>query len=152
MIADLEGKRDRLSGIIEALKQLKELGLPLAAIEGVMGGVPNVSIGTAIPRDAFFGMKIPDAARKYLSWGGRKITKPHPELCDALLEGGFQTSSANFREVVRSTLQSQSRFVKVGGQWGLRDWYGTHGTRRARRTTAPEDQAQSGSGKRGVCC
>jgi len=61
-----------------------------------------------------------------------------------LLEGGFQTSSANFREVVRSTLSRNPDFVKVGGQWGLRDWYGTHGTRRARRTTAPEDQAQVG--------
>jgi len=145
VISDLEGKRDRLSGMIEALKQLKDLGVPMAAIDAVVGGTPNVSIKTAIPADAFYGMKISDAARKYLSWGGRKITKPHPELCDALLEGGFQTKTDNFREVVRSTLGRHPDFVKIKGQWGLKEWYGDRATKRRVRRVILEEVGASDS-------
>jgi len=87
---------------------------------------------TEIPRDAFFGMTIPDAARKYLTIV--KATKPNPELCDALIKGGFKTQSNNFSEVVRSTLGRHPDFVKVSGQWGLTEWYGNRGgNRRTRR-------------------
>ncbi|MGA8433113.1 MAG: hypothetical protein WB729_25045 [Candidatus Sulfotelmatobacter sp.] len=141
VISDLEGKRDRLSGIIEALRQLRELGVPLAAASAVTGGIAGASIDTnaPIPHDAFFGMTVPEAARKYLSWGGRKVTKPHPELCDAMLEGGFQTKADNFREVVRSTLGRHPDFVKIKGQWGLREWYpGYTGGRKPKRASTEE--------------
>jgi hypothetical protein len=145
VIADLEAKRNRLNGIIEALKELKELGVPMGAISAV-GAMPHVSITTVeIPHDAFYGMKIPDAARKYLSWGGSRETKSHPELCDALLEGGFQTKSDNFREVVRSTLGRHPDFVKIKRQWGLQAWYGN---RRAKVQSEPSnasDESESES-------
>src|SRR5690348_7975382 len=140
VIADVEAKRDRLTGIIDALKELKALGIPMVAVNGIVGN-PNITIGATIPHDAFFGMTIPDAARKYLSIV--KQTKPHPELCDALLEGGFQSRSENFREVVRSTLGRNPDFVKIKGQWGLKEWYGNRmvGTKRQKKATA-ESQPQ----------
>ena len=137
VIADLEAKRDKLTSVIDALKQLKEIGLPATTLSA-MAGAASVSIETSIPHDAFFGMKMPDAARKYLSTVKR--TKPHAELCDALLDGGFQTSATNFREVVRSTLSRHPDFVKIKGQWGLREWYGNRGNKRPKKT--PEGQEQ----------
>ena len=135
VIADLESKRDRLTAMIDTLKQMMNLGLPIASATASVVLEP-----TTIPHDAFFGMKVPDAAKKYLAWGGNRNTKPHPELCDALLEGGFQTKSDNFREVVRSTLGRQSDFVKIKGQWGLREWYPGHGggARKSRRALVEE--------------
>ncbi len=140
VIADLVSKRDQLNGMIETLKQMMNLGLPLASATASAVLEP-----TMIPHDAFFGMKVPDAAKKYLSWGGSKNTKPHSELCDALLEGGFQTKSDNFPEVVRSTLGRSPEFVKIKGQWGLREWYPGHGgTKRARRgAQESQDETQS---------
>ena len=142
VIADLEAKRDRLTGIIDALKQLKEIGLPVTTLSA-MAGAATAAIASSISHDSFFGMKIPDAARKYLSMV--KGTKPHPELCDALLEGGFQTSATNFREVVRSTLGRHPDFVKIKGQWGLREWYGNRGSGRKTKRTAQVEASDSDS-------
>jgi hypothetical protein len=130
VIADLEAKRDQLNAMIETLKQMKGVGLPLAS--AVMSSSHHgAASDTVIRKDAFFGMTIPDAAKKYLSLVKR--TKPHMELCDSLLAGGFKTSSPNFREVVRSTLSRNPDFVKFGKEWGLAEWYGSRNTRKAKR-------------------
>lgn len=135
VIADLESKRDQISATIEMLKALRStasIALPLAAPQ-------RITVDTEISRDAFFGMTLTEAAKKYLAMS--RITKPNPELCEALLKGGFKTQSTNFPEVVRSTLQRHSDFVKVSGEWGLAEWYGNRGGgRKARRTTAEETQ------------
>lgn len=139
VIADLEKQREKLAVVIAALKQIKTYGIPFEATQALMSGTAGGSVvsqhvAPLIPHDAFFGMTIPDAARKYLSWGGSKQTKSNPELCDALVEGGFQTSAANFRESVRATLTRHPDFVKIKGQWGLKEWYGDRaGKRKVRR-------------------
>jgi hypothetical protein len=130
VIADLENKRDQINAAIEMLRALGATGaialpLPLASPK------PPAS-ESDIPRDAFFGMTIPEAAKKFLSIV--KATKSNSELCAALLKGGFKTQAANFGEVVRSTLQRHQDFVKVNGEWGLGEWYGNRGGgRRVRR-------------------
>lgn len=131
VIADLENKRDQINAAIEMLRALSGTGaiaLPLPAAPS------KVQMSEAdIPRDAFFGMTIPEAAKKYLAIV--KGTKANAELCSALLRGGFKTQAANFGEVVRSTLQRHPDFVKVNGEWGLADWYGSRGgARRQRRS------------------
>lgn len=143
VIADLKSQRDRLTSMIDMLEQMKSVGMPFTASNA--GDIPprTASGAPEIPHDAFFGMTIPEAAKKYLSI--IKRTAPHPALCDALLAGGFTTSSPNFREVVRSTLgRMHDDFVKISGQWGLREWYGTRGKRKSKRGTssAAEDSMQ----------
>jgi hypothetical protein len=138
VIADLEQKRDQLTVMIETLKNMKLMG----------GGVPMPPAVRAaaitpladLPHDAFFGMTIPEAAKKYLTLA--RGTKPQPELCEALLSGGFTTTASNFPEVVRATLGRHPDFVKIKGQWGLRDWYGNRGTRRPRRLPGNGEQSQ----------
>jgi hypothetical protein len=138
VIADLEAQREKLWSVIVALRSLKQLGMPLDKVSAFVSGESNVLVATEAPlsHDAFFGLTIPDAARKYLA--SVKSTKPHPDLCDALLRGGFKTSATNFREVVRSTLGRHPDFVKINGQWGLREWYpGRGGSRKAKRISEP---------------
>ncbi len=135
VIADLESKRDQISATIEMLKALRGTGtiaLPLATATR-----PPATNGE-IARDAFFGMSLPEAAKKYLSI--EKVTKANPVLCEALLRGGFKTQSANFSEVVRSQLGRHPDFVKVSGEWGLAEWYGNRGGgRRSKRSNSQDD-------------
>jgi hypothetical protein len=139
VIADLESKRDQLSATIEMLKALRgtaSIPLPLAS------GTQRLATEADIPRDAFFGMTLPEAAKKYLSIG--KVTKTNPVLCEALLHGGFKTQSNNFPEVVRSTLGRHPDFVKVSGEWGLAEWYGNRGGgRRGKRSISNSDSQES---------
>lgn len=133
VIADLKAKRDQLSSMIDTLEQMKGMGVPFTGSPA--SDVPRTASGAGeIPDDAFFGMTIPEAAKKYLAIVKRTVK--HPVLCDAILDGGFKTSSPNFREVVRSTLGRQPDFVKIGGQWGLMEWYGARGKRKPRRSSA----------------
>jgi hypothetical protein len=148
VIADLEKEREKLAVVITALKQIKSYGIPFDATQALMSGMTREPANSPrvvplIPHDAFFGMTIPDAARKYLSWDGSRQTKSNPELCDALVEGGFQTSAANFRESVRATLTRHPDFVKIKGQWGLKEWYGDRVARRPRRANAVEQPEQA---------
>jgi hypothetical protein len=134
VIADLEEKRDQLTATIEMLKALKgtaSMVLPISASN------QRQQAEREIKRDSFFGMTLTDAAKKYLSM--MKTTKSNPELCEALLSGGFKTSSANFTEVVRSTLQRNKDFVKVSGEWGLSEWYPGRGSGRKARRTSPDE-------------
>jgi hypothetical protein len=137
VIADLEAKRDQMTAMIENLKQLK--GLANSVLVAGMAVAPVVNASTSISHDAFFGMSLPDAARKYLSVV--KKTVPHPQLCDALLDGGFKTSATNFREVVRSALSRHPDFVKINSQWGLSEWYGKRG-RKAKQTDNTADEIE----------
>jgi hypothetical protein len=137
-IAELEAQREKLKNAIDALKSLKKIGLPTEVLAAMVNAfraessnlIPDAPRPLAIPHDAFYGMTIPDAARKYLSWGGNRQTKANAELCDALVAGGFQTKATNFAESVRATLGRERDFVKIQGQWGLRDWYEDRGARR----------------------
>jgi hypothetical protein len=147
VIADLEKQREKLGIVITALKQIKLYGIPFEATQALMSGMAHEAVTSpqvvpVIPHDAFFGMTIPDAARKYLSWGGSRQTRSNGDLCDALREGGFQTNAVNFGESVRATLSRHPDFVKIKGQWGLKEWYGDRAARRPRRANAVEQPEQ----------
>jgi len=143
VIASLEGERQRLTDMIHALRRIKSLGVPFEATKAIINHEPNnpTYVAAQIPHDAFFGMTIPDAARKFLTWGGSRSTKSNSDLCDGLLAGGFQTNAANFAESVRSTLSRNTDFVKIQGQWGMREWYGDRAGKRKPRRVAPEGQS-----------
>jgi len=149
VIADLEKQREKLAIVIQSLKQIKSYGIPFEATQGLMSGLAHDAIASPhvvamIPHDAFYGMTIPDAGRKYLSWGGSKQTKTNAELCEALLAGGFQTKAANFAESVRATLSRDRDFVKPNGQWGLREWYEDRGAKRRPQPASSGDTEGTG--------
>jgi len=148
VIADLERERDKLTITIDALKRIRSLGVPFEATSNFLTGQPPMVMPkTPIPHDAFFGMTIPDAARKFLTWDGNRRPKANGELCDALLAGGFKTNATNFQESVRATLSRNNDFVKVSGQWALAEWYENRGgTTRRRRATEPAQQQVSAEG------
>jgi hypothetical protein len=142
VIADLESKRDQISATIEMLKALRgtaSIPLPLATLPQRNGTEAEFA------RDAFFGMSLPEAAKKYLAVG--KVTKSNPAVCEALLRGGFKTQSNNFAEVVRSTLGRNPDFVRVSGEWGLAEWYGNRGGgRRTKRPPLATDYVEESRG------
>lgn len=134
VLADLKAKRDALDKAI-------------AAIEMVTG--QSTTTGTAqsgtteeIRDDAFFGMTIPDAAKKLLAI--KKRPQSTQEIAELLRSGGMLNTSDNFANTVGTVLNRADRnnagIVKVGrGKWGLSDWY--PGRRKAKR----EDDDQEGS-------
>ena len=140
VIADLEAKRDQINATIEMLRALGATGAIALPLPASPQRTPEPE---AITKDSFFGMTVPDAARKYLNMV--KVTKPNAVLCAALLAGGFKTQSSNFSEVVRSTLQRNQDFVKVSGEWGLAEWYGSRNTRRRRGSASIADSSDGSS-------
>jgi hypothetical protein len=139
VITDLETRRDQMNAMIEMLKQMRS-AVVITPVAGTLPAMPITIMGPDIAHDAFFGMSLPEAAKKYLSIVKR--TTPHPAFCDALLDGGFKTSATNFREVVRSTLSRHPDFVKISGQWGLSEWYGNRGARKSKRSTSSAGDVQ----------
>jgi hypothetical protein len=126
VLNDLERQKAAIENAIAALRQ--------AMI--ALGG--QLSAGSAaselpidpfkIPGDAFFGMSIGEAAKKYLSMVKKKQTVQ--EIADALERGGLPHTSANFAQTVRTMVNRQAKedsdLVRVGpgASWGLSDWYG----------------------------
>ena len=119
VIADLETKCLQISGVIEALKQLRTMGVP--AIPSLTQVPVRNASGSEIPHDAFFQMTIPDAAKKYLTLVKR--TKPMADIIEALMRGGLKSSSKNVTNTIRSILSREGSFVRVNGEWGLAEWY-----------------------------
>ena len=80
-----------------------------------------------IPDDAFFGMSIGEAAKKYLSMVKKK--QSIREIADALDSGGLPHASGDFAGTVATMLRRHANkdpeLVRVGrGDWGLSAWYG----------------------------
>ena len=136
VIADLVAERDSLNSAIETLMRRRGLGGTLPPPTAASAATRENITEADLPHDAFFGLTIPDAAKKYL--GITKKTRPHATLCEALLAGGLKTSSANFRETVRSVLGRQPDFVKVNSEWGLAEWYPAMRRDRKQRNGPPQ--------------
>jgi hypothetical protein len=160
VIADLEAKRTALDSVISSLRQLLASGALIAA--GVSGGtVAGKPVDPSnIRDDAFFGLSIGDAAKRFLEMVKRKQSVK--EIADALERGGLPHTSSNFVNTVGTMLnrlaKSDPEMVRVGrGEWGLASWYGNRRPkpeppkrkRRGvkRRPRAPE-QGDSGTGER----
>ena len=67
---------------------------------------------------------MPDAIAKYLEMA--KTPQSVSEIMEALLAGGFKTTSKNPMPIVGSNLsrmKSAGLLVNVDGKWGLASWY-----------------------------
>jgi hypothetical protein len=122
VIADLEAKRDRLNATIAMLREQAGMG---PSPEGGGGGSPTPTKESEIRGDAFFGMKVPEAAKAYLAIV--KKPKSTNEIAEALERGGLVHSSANFFNTVYTALDRDDskggEIIKVNKLWGLAKWY-----------------------------
>jgi hypothetical protein len=128
----------RLEAAIETIESVRGLVQPGAALPSRNGGDASFS------HDAFFGMKAADAARLYLS-KVKKTTSPKV-IAEALIEGGWKTSSQNPAENMRTILNRNATFVVINGEFGLAEWYPgrkTAGRRRGTNVTSISEESSS---------
>lgn len=118
VLADLEAKRSAIDSAIAGVRQMLNLG----AEQGVT--VSSEKKEAAVRFDSFFRMSMPDAIAKYLEMA--KTPQSVSEVMEALLTGGFKTTSKNPMPIVGSNLsrmKSAGLLVNVDGKWGLASWY-----------------------------
>lgn len=130
VLADLERERDELDMFIGYIKR-KKLGQVEGAFNASAPGqnrptvVPSAATPTNLTSDAFFGLSLVDATKKYLAIA--KSPKTSRQICDALLAGGFKTTSKDFNNTVFSVLSREDKqegvIAKVNNTWGLAEWY-----------------------------
>jgi hypothetical protein len=126
VLVDLEAKRAALDAAIAALRQVMSLGASTASPFAPGQSARQVDPAN-IPDDAFFGLSIGEAAKKYLTIVKRKQSVR--EIADALERGGLPHTSSDFVNTVGTMLgrysKVDSEMVRVGrGDWGLASWYG----------------------------
>jgi hypothetical protein len=142
VLADLEAKRANLESVISGIKALMALGVVSTAGLPARGQENAAAIDLGqIQAGAFFGMSIPDATRRLLD--GLRKPLSLQAISDALLRGGFATTSKDFANTVGAALRRQcddGEIVRVGNtaDWGLREWYpGLRRKPRGKSTEAP---------------
>jgi hypothetical protein len=144
VLADLIAKRDALDGAIAAIRAAYGLAQPAPQGGSPVGRPIDPS---SIPDDAFFGLSIGEAAKKYL--GIMKRKQSIREIAEALDNGGLPHSSTNFFNTVATMLNRAAKgdpeLVRVGrGEWGLAGWYGN----RRPKPEPPRKQKRSKRGKK----
>jgi hypothetical protein len=141
ILADMEAKRDAMNAAIDGMRLM--LGLSAGAQS------PRVvtPLEVIIENGTFFGMSLPDAAGKYLRMTP-KVLRTTKEIADALEAGGFETQSKRFFNTVFNSLTRytapEGTFVKVGGKWGLLEWYPDYKPK-ARRAGVVEELEDDGA-------
>ena len=137
VVADLENQILELQSTVEVLKRLRDKGATSQGVtlsppgEGMavkapvvrtsIQRMPVLDVPPAIPSDAFFGMSIVDAAKKYLGL----VKKPQGTkvIADALNRGGLQHASKSLYATLFSILSrralKEGDIAKVGLEWGL---------------------------------
>jgi hypothetical protein len=119
VIADLEAQREKITTTIEMLQGLRGFSNGTSK-QGTDQG--RAEMDSDIRSDAFFGMTIADAARKYL--GIVKKAKSTSDIAVALEAGGLKHASKDFNTTLRSIIgPRRDEFVRVNGDWGLTEWY-----------------------------
>lgn len=120
VLADLRSKREKLDAAIAGIEVM--LGQTSTG-SGV--GVSKPGEPVAIAKDAFFQLSIVDATRKYLSMVKQPTNTK--KIVEALLAGGYTSSSSNLNNTVFSVLKRQEKqvgdIIRVHKDWGLAEWY-----------------------------
>jgi len=128
-LADLEAKKAVIEAAIVSIRAaiplLTQLGDGQAEIGTPISFAPSFTNGD-IPDGAFLGKGVPEAAKLLLEIVKKKQTTR--EIADALERGGIESNSGNFLSVVHAVLNRARRspnspLVKLGGHWGLKEWY-----------------------------
>ncbi len=131
-IADIEKKIASLQAILVSLKSASALGALGTAMDGIsmpsgtsLGG--DVSQPIDLPEGAFLGKSVPACVKLYLSAAKRKKTVK--EIASALRDGGIESTSDNFDNVVTGALfrlKNGGEVLRFKDGWGLPEWYPAH--------------------------
>jgi len=132
VLADLRAQRDQLDAAIAVLE--RRPGITPGSATAPPNSTGSV-VAVGLPSDAFFGMGLQEAIKKYLSMVKRKQSPK--EIMDALERGGFQHTSKRFYGTVYTALSRAAEageVVRVRDEWGLAEWY--PGLRKEKRIKA----------------
>lgn len=131
VLADLEAKKTALeqsiAGIRLALNHglLTSSGEILSAVGLATPQLPsNPGPPIDLPAGAFFNKSVPDAIKLYLS--AARAKKTIREISNALRQGGMESTSGNFENVVTGSLhrlKMSGKVLKFKDGWGLAEWY-----------------------------
>lgn len=131
MLADLYAKRAGIDAAIAGL--IAASGGVYVAGHEANAGVPFAANGsgdrqpTELPRGAFLGKSLPAAVKLYLSAVMKKQTIK--EITAALREGGVETRSPSFENVITGCLnrmKSNGEILRFKDGWGLPEFYPEH--------------------------
>jgi DNA-directed RNA polymerase delta subunit len=121
VLADLHAKRDEIESAINTILFLQGSGSAVTSTANANGAVRATRAG-AIPSNAFFGMSLVDAAKKYIELSQAKRTLA--QIVKGLEEGGMPPQK---RDTVYAALRRRESTVgdvmRVGEEWGLKDWF-----------------------------
>jgi hypothetical protein len=130
-IADIEAKIAALQAVLVSLKSASAMGALGSAIDaiGTSSGMSVSSLGDSgqpidLPEGAFNGKSLPACVKLYLSASKRK--KTIREIAVALREGGVESTSDNFENVVNGALfrlKKTGEVLRFKDGWGLPEWY-----------------------------
>lgn len=102
--------------------QLEGIDLSSVSAQSGDGGQP-----IDLPEGAFLGKSVPACVKLYLSAAKRK--KTIREIATALREGGIESTSDNFDNVVTGALfrlKKAGEVLRFKDGWGLPEWYPAH--------------------------
>jgi len=133
-----ENQSGDLAAIIRNLKARRaDLDASIASLERAYGATvsddglskPTMLSGTdqmptELPRGAFLGKSLPAAVKLYLSAMKKKQTIR--EIATALREGGVESTSGNFENVITGCLnrmKSNGELLRFKEGWGLPEFY-----------------------------
>ena len=133
-IADIKAKIAALEAILTSVESASATGALGAAVEGIelpTGASASTSsdLGQPIdlPEGAFLGKSVPSCIKLYLSAAKRK--KSIKDIAAALREGGVESTSDNFENVVTGALfrlKNNAEVLRFKDGWGLPEWYPAH--------------------------
>jgi len=147
VLEDLESDKAELDRLIAYIKR-KKFGQgeevqdssqvsSAAHFSGSVISRPATGVLSISAPDAFFGLGLIEAAKKYLA--AAKAPRSAKEIAQALVAGGFTTTSKDFNNTVFSVLSRENKqdggIVKVNTGWGLPEWY--PGLRRSKSQNKP---------------
>lgn len=127
ILLDLESKRAALDSLITSMRMALTIGALGQPGEGGDAS-PYVPMGQGasieLPSGAFLGKSLPASIKIYLSAVKRKQTIR--EIATALKEGGVETTSDNFENIVTGALnrlRTNGEVLRFKDGWGLAEFY-----------------------------
>jgi hypothetical protein len=111
-----------LADIDARIAKLQATRAGIVDLMALTGTVPTGGPSGKIPHDAFLGMSIPDATKKYLSMTRQK--KDTQAIIDALEQGGLPRSVySTVYAVLRRREKQIGDIINEKGDWALAEWY-----------------------------